>query len=109
MHQQQAMQEIILSREREILPPPALKWKRVNDTGGNPPRPRHGHRAVAIKDLMVVFGGGNEGIVDELHVYNTGNNLVRTFHCCHTNKNERRFASTDLMNFSYESMVPTIY
>lgn len=21
---------------------------------------------------MVVFGGGNEGIVDELHVYNTG-------------------------------------
>ncbi|KAK6016206.1 kelch repeat protein, partial [Ostertagia ostertagi] len=34
-------------------------------------RPRHGHRAVAIKDLMVVFGGGNEGIVDELHVFNT--------------------------------------
>ena len=24
------------------------------------------------QDLMVVFGGGNEGIVDELHVYNTG-------------------------------------
>jgi len=21
---------------------------------------------------MIVFGGGNEGIVDELHVYNTG-------------------------------------
>lgn len=35
-------------------------------------RPRHGHRSVSIKDLMVVFGGGNEGIVDELHVYNTG-------------------------------------
>lgn len=35
-------------------------------------RPRHGHRAVSIKDLMIVFGGGNEGIVDELHVYNTG-------------------------------------
>lgn len=32
---------------------------------------RHGHRAVAIRELMVVFGGGNEGIVDELHVYNT--------------------------------------
>lgn len=27
---------------------------------------------MAIKELMVVFGGGNEGIVDELHVYNTG-------------------------------------
>lgn len=39
---------------------------------GPVPRPRHGHRAVAIKELMVVFGGGNEGIVDELHVYNTG-------------------------------------
>lgn len=29
---------------------------------------------------MVVFGGGNEGIVDELHVYNTGKiNFVRVF------------------------------
>ena len=51
---------------------PILKWKRVNNTSGPQPRPRHGHRAVSIKDLMVVFGGGNEGIVDELHVYNTG-------------------------------------
>ena len=51
---------------------PVLKWKRVANATGPSPRPRHGHRAVAIKDLMVVFGGGNEGIVDELHVYNTG-------------------------------------
>lgn len=50
---------------------PILKWKRVTNTTGPCPRPRHGHRAVAIKDLMIVFGGGNEGIVDELHVYNT--------------------------------------
>ena len=35
-------------------------------------------QAVAIKDLMVVFGGGNEGIVDELHVYNTG----KLHRCC---------------------------
>lgn len=49
-----------------------LKWKRITNPTGPQPRPRHGHRAVAIKDLMVVFGGGNEGIVDELHVYNTG-------------------------------------
>ncbi|KAK7488597.1 hypothetical protein BaRGS_00020214 [Batillaria attramentaria] len=53
---------------------PILKWKRVTNTTGPCPRPRHGHRAVAIKDLMVVFGGGNEGIVDELHVYNTSAN-----------------------------------
>ncbi|XP_052823572.1 host cell factor 2 [Octopus bimaculoides] len=53
---------------------PILKWKRVTNTAGPCPRPRHGHRAVAIKDLMVVFGGGNEGIVDELHVYNTATN-----------------------------------
>ena len=59
---------------------PILKWKRVQNATGPSPRPRHGHRAVAIKDLMVVFGGGNEGIVDELHVYNTGKELrpVRT-------------------------------
>ncbi|XP_062890763.1 host cell factor 1b isoform X3 [Mobula hypostoma] len=51
-----------------------LKWKRVSGSSGPVPRPRHGHRAVAIKELMVVFGGGNEGIVDELHVYNTATN-----------------------------------
>jgi hypothetical protein len=50
----------------------SLKWKRIMNTTGPQPRPRHGHRAVNIKELMVVFGGGNEGIVDELHVYNTG-------------------------------------
>ncbi|XP_076235941.1 host cell factor [Calliopsis andreniformis] len=53
---------------------PMLKWKRITNPTGPQPRPRHGHRAVAIKDLMVVFGGGNEGIVDELHVYNTATN-----------------------------------
>ncbi|KAF5300380.1 hypothetical protein FQR65_LT01001 [Abscondita terminalis] len=52
----------------------ALQWKSVSNPTGPQPRPRHGHRAVAIKDLMVVFGGGNEGIVDELHVYNTATN-----------------------------------
>ena len=53
---------------------PVLKWKRTTSTTGPAPRPRHGHRAVAIKDLIVIFGGGNEGIVDELHVYNTTTN-----------------------------------
>lgn len=51
-----------------------VKWKRVLDTSGPQPRPRHGHRAVAIKELLIVFGGGNEGIVDELHVYNASSN-----------------------------------
>jgi len=55
---------------------PILKWKRITNTSGPCPRPRHGHRAVSIKELMVVFGGGNEGIVDELHVYNTGGFVV---------------------------------
>ncbi|XP_074620082.1 host cell factor 2-like isoform X2 [Acropora palmata] len=51
-----------------------MKWKRVTNSSGPVPRPRHGHRAVSIRELMVVFGGGNEGIVDELHVYNTATN-----------------------------------
>ncbi|KAA3680030.1 host cell factor [Paragonimus westermani] len=50
---------------------PVLHWKKVITASGNVPRSRHGHKAVAIKDLIVVFGGGNEGIVDELHVFNT--------------------------------------
>ncbi|MPC12528.1 Host cell factor [Portunus trituberculatus] len=58
---------------------PILKWKRVTNTTGLQPRPRHGHRAVAIKDLMVVFGGGNEGIVDELHVYNTVSKMAAPY------------------------------
>lgn len=53
--------------ESEVL----LQWKRINNQAGPLPRPRHGHRAVAIKDLIVIFGGGNEGIVNELTVYNT--------------------------------------
>jgi len=32
---------------------------------------------------MVVFGGGNEGIVDELHVFNTGESKLQWhFNCC---------------------------
>nr|XP_039262989.1 host cell factor 2-like isoform X1 [Styela clava] len=53
---------------------PLVKWKKVSNSTGPIPRPRHGHRAVSIKNLMVVFGGGNEGIVDELHVYNAVTN-----------------------------------
>lgn len=47
------------------------KWCKVESPGGISPKPRHGHRAVNVKDMMIVFGGGNEGIVDELHIYKT--------------------------------------
>lgn len=57
-----------------------FRWKRVLNPTGPQPRPRHGHRAINIKELMVVFGGGNEGIVDELHVYNTGIYLFYTYY-----------------------------
>ncbi|GMR48571.1 hypothetical protein PMAYCL1PPCAC_18766 [Pristionchus mayeri] len=67
------MEDFHEESETKVMAPP-VKWKRVQNTTGPTPRPRHGHRAVAIKDLMVVFGGGNEGIVDELHVYNTATN-----------------------------------
>ena len=49
-----------------------VKWKQIGTTTGPAPRPRHGHKVVAIKELIIVFGGGNDGIVDELHVLNTG-------------------------------------
>ena len=50
---------------------PSFKWKKITTSIGPSPRPRHGHKAVSFNDLMIVFGGGNEGIVDELHVFNT--------------------------------------
>ncbi|XP_023668423.2 host cell factor 2 [Paramormyrops kingsleyae] len=46
-------------------------WKKVQSFTGPVPRSRHGHRAVAIRELIIIFGGGNEGIAEELHVYNT--------------------------------------
>ncbi|XP_036433525.1 host cell factor 2 [Colossoma macropomum] len=46
-------------------------WRRVQSFTGPIPRARHGHRAAAIRELIVVFGGGNEGIAEDLHVYNT--------------------------------------
>ena len=49
--------------------PLTSKWRKLDNVLGSFPRPRHGHRSVAIKDMMLVFGGGNEGIVDEMHVY----------------------------------------
>lgn len=48
------------------------QWRKVHSVTGVIPRSRHGHRAVAIRELIVVFGGGNEGIAEDLHVYNTG-------------------------------------
>jgi host cell factor len=49
-----------------------VQWKRIDGTIGQNPKPRHGHRAIAVKDLIVIFGGGNEGIVEDLNVYNCG-------------------------------------
>ncbi|XP_056131831.1 LOW QUALITY PROTEIN: host cell factor 2 [Lampris incognitus] len=46
-------------------------WRRARFFTGVVPRSRHGHRAVAIRELIIVFGGGNEGIAVDLHVYNT--------------------------------------
>ena len=53
-----------------------MQWRQVpqKEITGVQPRPRHGHRAVPIRDLIVVFGGGNEGIIDDLHVLNTATN-----------------------------------
>ena len=53
-----------------------VKWKKVSSTSGPSPRPRHGHKAVAIKELIIIFGGGNDGIVEELHVLNTGQLVI---------------------------------
>jgi len=49
-----------------------LKWTKIADSSGGQPLPRHGHRAVVIEDMIIIFGGGNRGIMDELNVYNSG-------------------------------------
>lgn len=66
--------KIEVKQEQTSKPPLPFKWREVTQTTGPIPKPRHGHRSIAIKDLMIVFGGGNEGIVDQLHVLNTTTN-----------------------------------
>ncbi|KAI3366910.1 hypothetical protein L3Q82_009554 [Scortum barcoo] len=51
--------------------PEEPRWRKVHSVTGVVPRSRHGHRAAAIRELIIVFGGGNEGIAESLHVYNT--------------------------------------
>ncbi|KAM3927006.1 host cell factor 2 isoform 1-T1 [Leptodactylus fuscus] len=54
--------------------PVQLNWRHVTSFTGPVPSARHGHRAVVIRELIIIFGGGNEGIAEELHVYNTATN-----------------------------------
>uniref|UniRef100_A0A4W6F4Q0 Host cell factor C2 n=1 Tax=Lates calcarifer TaxID=8187 RepID=A0A4W6F4Q0_LATCA len=53
---------------KDIIRP---QWRKVLSVTGVVPRSRHGHRAAVIRELIIVFGGGNEGIAEDLHVYNT--------------------------------------
>lgn len=48
---------------------PILKWRKIENSSGHLPKARHGHRAITIKNMMLIFGGGNDGIIDEFHVY----------------------------------------
>ena len=75
----------------------SMKWKCVKEPSGPSPRPRHGHRAVAIRDLIVIFGGGNEGIVEELHVYNTGKNGLLFLLCSWFSKNISSLPLTEVL------------
>lgn len=60
--------------EEIVTSTPVLKWNKISGFKGHLPKPRHGHRAVAIKDFLIVFGGGSEGIINELHVFNVTEN-----------------------------------
>ena len=68
--------ESIIKIETDVMTT-KVQWKRLETTSGTNPKPRHGHRAVAVKDLIIIFGGGNEGIVEDLNVFNCSK-LIRT-------------------------------
>lgn len=50
------------------------KWRKLDNIEGPIPKSRHGHRAISFKDMMIIFGGGNDGFINELHVFRTSNN-----------------------------------
>ena len=70
-------------------------WRKVHSFTGVIPRSRHGHRAVAIRELIIVFGGGNEGIAKDVHVYNTGE--LTTLMLAYYNHNAMDGAITELL------------
>lgn len=78
-----------------------VQWKRLDVTSSSNPKPRHGHRAVAVKDLIIIFGGGNEGIVEDLNVFNCGKENENLF--CDKNDPMKIF----LLLSSNKSMVST--
>lgn len=45
----------------------------TSSNSGLQPRPRHGHRVVSIRGLILLFGGGNGEVMDDLMVYSTEN------------------------------------
>ena len=52
---------------------PAKRNDLVKAGSGLFPRARHGHRLVAIRGLILLFGGGDREIRDDLMVYSTEN------------------------------------
>ncbi|KNC74759.1 hypothetical protein SARC_12703, partial [Sphaeroforma arctica JP610] len=49
-----------------------VRWRLINNhTDGRALRPRHGHQAVSCGTDIYVYGGGNEGILDDLLVFDT--------------------------------------
>lgn len=56
---------IKMSVQKNII----FKWRKIENSSGHSPKARHGHRAITIKNMMLIFGGGNDGIIDEFHVY----------------------------------------
>lgn len=76
-------QQLVPSSGPEVRGVPSKKlwskvmWEKIDpvyEIGNDTVRPRHGHRAVAFGDLIVVFSGGNEGIFQEINVYCTKTN-----------------------------------
>jgi len=58
------------------LDPVQTKWqvaKKGQQGGCLTPRPRAGHRIVSMRGLILLFGGGDSGMVDDLLVYSTEN------------------------------------
>jgi hypothetical protein len=50
-----------------------MMWWKPRVTGEIPP-PRRAHTLTAVKNYLVVFGGGNEATYfNDLYVYNIGN------------------------------------
>ncbi|KII70037.1 Host cell factor [Thelohanellus kitauei] len=53
-----------------------MKWKEIKEATLSCPSPRHGHRCVTYGKYLIMIGGGNDGMMADVSIFNTGRTFI---------------------------------